>query len=530
MPDLLHSLYKRDIGHLRIVASLWGVDLTASEAEAAAAELSAALLDPELGREIIDSLPAEARSALAALAEADGKMPWAAFARHFGEIREAGPGRRDREQVYLNPVSASEALFYRALLARAFFDTSSGLQEFAYIPDDLLPVISGRDGMRSAHTEIMGRPALPKEHTHIVPASDRVLDDAVTLLAALRLGMAPPETSVPVDVVGGFLQAAGILAGSEPIAEKVKPFLEMSRPDALSLLMEAWQGSENFNELHQLPGLVCEGEWQNAPLATRHFLLGLLNAVPEGKWWSQPAFVHAVKEKYPDFQRPAGDYDSWFIKRESDGVYLRGFASWDEVDGALLRYLIAGPLYWLGMVELATPEEGEIVTAFKVNERRVTSDEKGKLTVSSNGRISVPRLVPRVARYLVSRFTAWEDSKGDEYRYRVTTTSLKKAAQQGLKVNQLLGLLAKNASAEIPPAFVKALKRWERNGPEARVETQTILRVIRPEVLDELRKSKAGRFLGESLGPTAVVVKPRAQSKVLAALAEMGLLAEEIEL
>ena len=50
---------------------------------------------------------------------------------------EAGPGRRDREQGYLNPVSAAETLFYRAFLGRAFFDTASGAQEFAYIPEDL---------------------------------------------------------------------------------------------------------------------------------------------------------------------------------------------------------------------------------------------------------------------------------------------------------------------------------------------------------------------------------------------------------
>jgi hypothetical protein len=180
------------------------------------------------------------------------------------------------------------------------------------------------------------------------------------------------------------------------------------------------------------------------------------------------------------------------------------------------------------MADLASPEESEIVTAFKMLERQVTSDEKGKLTVSSNGRITVTRLVPRVTRYLISRFTEWEDSKSDEYRYRVTAASLKKAGAQGLKVSQLLSLLAKNASAEIPPAFVRALKRWETKGTEARVEAQTVLRVSRPEVLNELRKSKAGRFLGESLGPVAVIIKPGAQSKVLAALAELGLLAEDL--
>jgi hypothetical protein len=331
---------------------------------------------------------------------------------------------------------------------------------------------------------------------------------------------------VPAGVVKELLQAAGIVSGDTSQPEQVKVFLEMSRLQALVLLTKAWQESETFNELHLLPGLVCEGEWTNQPLATRTFLVHLLEALPEGKWWSLPAFLRAIKDKYPDFQRPAGDYDSWFIKRLSDGTYLRGFERWDEVDGALLRYLITGPMFWLGVVELASPEDSQAVTAFRVNVNPIISAEKGKLTVASNGRISVPRLAPRVARYLIARFCEWDEPRPDEYHYRVTTASLKKAGEQGLKVGQLLSLLAKNATAGIPPAFVKALKRWEASGIEARVETQTILRVSRPEVLEELRKSKAGRFLGETLGPVTVIVKPGAQAKVLAALAELGLLAE----
>jgi hypothetical protein len=131
-----------------------------------------------------------------------------------------------------------------------------------------------------------------------------------------------------------------------------------------------------------------------------------------------------------------------------------------------------------------------------------------------------------VVRYQLARFCGWEPPKPDEYRYRLTTGSLEKAGKQGLKVGSLLSLLARNAASELPPAFVKALKRWQLNGTEARVQFQTILRVTRPEVLEELRKSKAGRFLDESLGPVTAIVKPGAQSKVLAALAELGLLAE----
>ncbi len=76
--------------------------------------------------------------------------------------------------------------------------------------------------------------------------------------------------------------------------------------------------------------------------------------------------------------------------------------------------------------------------------------------------------------------------------------------------------------------MVKALKRWEQHGTEARVESLLVLRVSRPEIMEEMRSSKAGKFLGELLSPTAVVVKSGAIEKVMAALTELGLLSEVI--
>ena len=580
MPDLIHSLQTRDIGHVRIVAGLWGIDLRAVELEEALKELEEKLLDPELVREVVEALPPDARAALEALAEAEGRLPWVVFARRFGEIREVGAGRRDREQVYLSPVSAAETLFYRAFLARAFFDTPTGLQEFAYIPDDLILLVSpakppeeigGKPpeeagkaeaeakaepvpeaapsakavsapavGEASLHIptavkvgeEPLGRPATPIERAEISLSTDHILDDACTLLAALRLGWAsvpqPQNLSVPEDILKEFLRAAKLTADGGPQLEPVRVFLATPRRQALSILVRAWTESDGFNELHQLPGLVSEGEWTNQPLAARKFLLDLLAAIPPGQWWSMNAFVRLVKEKFADFQRPAGDYDSWFIRRTSDGTFLRGFACWDEVDGALIRYLIAGPLFWLGMVDLAYPEKGMAPSAFRLSnqEYRISNTEAEKLHVTSQGRVDVPRLLPRAVRYQIARFCEWGEEKEDEYRYRITPATLTGAREQGLRVSQLLTLLRKYAAAPVPPPVVRAIQRWEEKGTEARLQTHTVLRVSSPEVLEELRKSRAGRFLDESLGPTAAVVKPGAGGRVMAALAELGLLAE----
>jgi hypothetical protein len=549
MPDLYTSLRKHDLGHVNIVAELWGLELTSNDTDAALKELCASLVDPDLLAEITESLPPEAQTALEALTTKNGRIPWAEFTRRFGDVREMGPGKRDREKPHLNPDSTAEILFYRALLARAFFNTANGAQEFAYIPDDLLRLINhGEHGEHREkekesseesvvlsspeetmmNLEQLGRPASPVEKACPIPANDFLLDDATTLLAALRLGIKTPETHIPVQVIEQLLKSTKIILKSGPKPEKVKVFLEAPREEALQTLAEAWLESETFNELHQIPGLVFEGEWKNQPLVTREFLLNLLDAIPEGKWWSLPAFIRDVKAKYPDFQRPAGDYDSWFIKRESDGEYLRGFTYWDQVDGALVRYFITGILFWLGQVELARPEDGAEPTAFRViSEKSKGRSEEGKIVARSNGQIAVPRFAPRAVRYQVARFCEWNEAKEDEYRYTITPPSLKKATEQGLKVEHLLALLAKYTASGIPPVLVKGLKRWEANGTEARVQTQVVLRVSKPEVLEELRKSKAARFLGEMLGPTTVVLKDGTQSKVLAALAELGLLAEE---
>jgi hypothetical protein len=533
MPDLFHSLLKQDIGHLRIIAELWGLELKSVNAEGALEELSAALLKPDLFAEVTGSLSPEADSAISALVNSGGRIPWPTFTRKYGDIREAGAGKRDREKLYLKPASAAEVLYYRGLLARAFFDTQKGPQEFAYIPDDLLSLLSRRDaeiaeknkGSKEAEAVPLGRAASPGEKGQELPGNDLILDDATTLLAALRLGKSDWQSDLRLLEL---LRAANLIKGSDPQPEPVKVFLEAPRPEALASLQNAWLGSHSFNELHLLPGIVCEGEWKNQPQETREFLLHLLDAIPEGKWWSLNAFVRDIKQKYADFQRPAGDYDSWFIKRLSDGQYLRGFACWDQVDGALIRFFITNILHWLGQVDLCTANGTAEPTSFRItsSESHLSGPENKKIHVASQGSISIPRLAPRVVRYQVSRFCDWDEPKEDVYRYRISTSSLKRAQEQGLKVEHLLGLLAKHSEAGIPPSLAKALKRWEVNGTEARVQTQVILKLSKPEVLEELRKSKAAKFLGEALSPTTVVVKSGAVQKVMEALTELGFLTE----
>jgi hypothetical protein len=142
MPNLEKILPQDDLGYLKIVASFWGLELESDSPPQAAEELAAALCDAELLEEIVSTLPEEAQTALGALIDSSGRIAWDSFTRRFGELRQVGPGKRDREKPHLRPISATEILWYRALLARAFFETERGPQEFAFIPDDVLEALA----------------------------------------------------------------------------------------------------------------------------------------------------------------------------------------------------------------------------------------------------------------------------------------------------------------------------------------------------------------------------------------------------
>jgi hypothetical protein len=521
-----------------MVAGAWGIELNSPDAYTALPVLVSAIQNRRLASEVIESLPTGARSALKALIENDGALPWSLFCRKFGEVRVMGAAKRDRERPDLNPESPAELLWYRALIGKAFFNLPPEPQEFVYIPEDLLEFLQA---LGVSGPQPFGRPASPVESAFAIPADDRLLDHACTLLASLRLnskldGLTTPGWGVPVPVLCGLLLSAGLLDGNNaPLPDNTRTFLEASRASALSQLCRAWLSSPSFDDLRMLPGLLFEGEWNSHPLETRQSLLEMLSTLPQDKWWNLASFVAAVHDRQPDFQRPAGDYDSWFIRKEGSQEYLRGFSTWDEVDGALIRFIITGPMHWLGMMDLAAHSPGEPPAVFRPSAWAASlyhgqppkglPIENSPVRVTAGGHLRLSNLTPRSARYLIARFCEWQDEQDKEYHYYLTPASLEQARQQGLRTSHLVGLLKKHSVSPLPPSLLQALERWEQYGVQAGIKKVSLLRVASPDILDALRKTRSARYLGEALNPTTLVVKPGGEEVVRSALAELGYLA-----
>ena len=88
--------------------------------------------------------------------------PGPAFVRKYGELRRMGAARRDRERPDLQTrLGGGSAVVPRTDWAR-FPEPAPGSepQEYAYIPDDLLPLLPA---LRADTPPPLGRPATPNE-------------------------------------------------------------------------------------------------------------------------------------------------------------------------------------------------------------------------------------------------------------------------------------------------------------------------------------------------------------------------------
>jgi hypothetical protein len=552
MHDLERTYLDYDFSLLHAIADQAGVSLSAPNPRAAAVELAAALKAPGALELLLDRvLDDPARAALAALLEHQGRHPAAAFIRRFGDVRPLGPNALDRERPWETPATAAEALYFNGLAGRAFMDSEQGPQEFFYIPSDLMPLLPAMTSPLTVHPAQAVAPADPAApETRI--ASSVLVDDAVTLLAAIQCspGRRPASAGLghhlrlPVfDFLSALLAELALITADDKLdPENVKPFLQSARPDQLRRLADAWRDSRAWNDLLHVPGLRPEpGSWTNDPVATRVFLLRLCADLPGGEWRSLDSFVAFVHDYHPDFQRPAGEYDSWYIRDASTGDYVRGFDNWERVEGALIRYLLTGPMHWLGLVD-TRPDSFRlslIFHAFARGEPWQIADKPARIICKHDGTLIVSRSVNRYDRFQAARIGDWRtrparaaandgaEAKDADYEYCLTGTALQNAMAQGITAKHITAFLRRTCE-HAPGHILDMVERWGRNGIEARASQIVILRLAHPDVLEQLMRSpKTRRWLGEAIGESAVEVKD--WEKLREAMAEIGIVGEFVE-
>lgn len=548
MRNLEQALHDHELIVLRVIGEWLGLDLTGTDKSAAVDQLVEALAHIDLVNEM-EYLEPEEAAALADLVRQGGRAPVAVFTRDHGEVRLMGPGRMEREEPWLDPGSPAESLWYRGFLYRGFDQTPEGMLEFYYIPQELLNRLMPPSPARREESISQAGPSLrsvesPDETR--APLTDAV-DDLTTLLAlAQRTGLQPDRlpnldgllVNPDRDRRSLLLTLATEMSLLRRADDLLRPtraaidWLQRSREEQLRALVDAWSRSV-WNELHHTPGLVIEGEgWQNDPLPAR---TALMDALPADDAWYRPADIIAlVRQQDPDFQRPDGNYETWYIRDAETRQYLSGFANWEWVEGRLLRFLIQGPLFWLGMVELSAVTDPERA-AYRLSPRALAwlgdepaaADEvRVPMVVQPEGILLVPYNASRYERFQAARIADPEPlTPGKPYRYRIVPSSLAEAQGQGISPERMLQFLESAGGRPVPASVRRGVTRWAEKGIEGRLQSVVVLRVGDPDILETLRTNPKTRdYIAEALGDLAVVVRKGEWENFRQSVAQLGLL------
>lgn len=558
MKTLRESLADYDTTLLRAIAERLGVELTTNHQPGMVEEIAVSLLETDALSEVLTWLSDEERQALDALVARDGRMRVHRFVQRFGEIRRLGPGRMARDAPWRNPVSAAEGLWYRGLIARSFAPEENTVIEFAFVPSDLLALLPPPRSTRKPFVV-----PLADEPDVVTLGGTEAIDDMCTLLSLVqnykvhmhgdRLQARDIETLETQFLEQGGERLTLLLHLAQTIGllnvdgrtlrvgrDKARDWLKDSRASQIWELQETWARDAAWDDLRHVSGIRCEETgWRNDPLVARETVLGLLSRCRTHTWLSIAGYVDAVREQYPDYARPDGDFDSWYIRDARTGEFLSGLEHWDRIEGALLVFLLSGPMHWLGMISLGYPEGRKAPTAFRLtpwgtaflglSEVPIEELPVQPARVLPEGGVRLAREALLHDRFQLARFADWQSS-GPEYSYVITPASLVRALGSDIQIEMVERFLQRITDDSVPAAAIAHIRSWGGRYGKVRMRRVALLETHTPQLMRELRAHERVRsYLRQALSPTIAVVRESDWDVLIQELHRAGYLPETSE-
>ena len=560
MKNLLATLHDCDPGMLPALAEVWGVESKSLSNDELIRRLQGAMLDSEKIEAAWDKLDEPARAALQLLvSSAGGRMKVGQFERFYGEIRKLGRAQIARDKPHRKGQSLAETLYYRGFIGEGYDKVGDNLLGFVYVPTDLIEVLPlhktsyvNLAASRVPDEEELPRIGLIDDVDDINPADTSVVDDMTTLLAWLQMneadvegeqfaktavGLIKPYLLRPAERRLTFMLGIGISANlvdvqdgkALPRRNEARKWLKATRAEQIRSLAKAWRESQHYRDMWHIPGLYPEDSgWTYDAAAARKAAVELFgDLLPEQGWVSINDLIEIIKEFEPDFQRLDGDYDRWYIRNDA-GEYLSGFESWDAVEGSLIEFYIAGPMHWLGLVDVG--EDVLRLTAYgraflQLGEWPRQAEPHTRIDVRNDGQLLVSRRVDRFERFQLARFAHCKVA-GDPFVYAIDAASIQRAATQGITTQHIQGFISRQLDGKpLPLPIVKLLRNWQ-DGAKTSVtfESLIVLRSTSEETLEKIFAIPAlRRYLGARLGPMACVVREDQWQALRAKLGEQAI-------
>ena len=541
---LRQLLYRSESRFLSIISGFWFRLNTTPNYEDLIRMLCDRMLDPAMMQKMLDSEEGQQfRPAISYLLQKGGQESTEQFEELFGPVRIAGIDKITREKYWQNPVSISEKLWYRGLIFRENRFINNEPKDCYILPEDIKTLLGSLLPESADYTKpvphITVRPAIPSE-TISAASLQTNLPDMISLAAALKRDNRPlefPGMDVSPEYIH-FLDDLLIEGNLKVDAEQentevLRDFLTENRVSARIQLAQIWRKSETYDELSGCDAVAVVSPPEYTKSIPRETILQYLCVLPPDTWWSVNGFVSAVKKDSPNFLRKSynGDRGQLYDK---DGNDLSGIGSWYQLEGEYIRFLLFGPLQWLGIVQAAYENKGQKEpTAFRLNKealfliqesaedhlsetiRSKPNLEQAAPVISADGAITCSNQVPRYFRYMTTRFCEIEKVRTDSVVFRITPGSLSNAESNGLDRGTFLKLLQRFTKNKVPPTLENMLAPKENPPLPATIYSATILTIPNNAVLTELLEtSRLEKWVLQQINASSLLIDPKGISEI----------------
>jgi hypothetical protein len=479
------------------------------------------LLDSSYLREQLDGLSDDEQAALLAARASGGEQRGFLLERDY-------PG-------------AAEALVERGLLFRLFAAAGPRRGELFTAPDELLALLPEPPALEAPPP---GEPA---------PTERRASDPAFSLFciaSALRRRAASLEDDVRKwsEEPGGWewdarwiflrhlAQAAGLLVHQADGALAPGPTLGRLLDDPAALADRLWRAylrDRGWSEL--LRAGFEDGDELADTVQLRRAVVEVVHELPEGTWIGFEALCDWVRRTRPAVLRE---------QLNARGLVLLEGLDWPSFEQRVLRYVVLGPLYWLGIVGLSA--DGRQLTRRAATRLMAGAARSIGSAAPAAGRGAAESAAPSLGR-AASEACVWEGvaelvaparaelgtlleaerylilhARGRPSRYHLVQSHVAVALGTGGSIADCRRLLLKLTRSALPETIDQRLAAWEHRFGAVGIRPAVVLEARSEAELEAtLADERVRPFIRARLGTTTVEV-PAAQALELAAALRDG--------
>jgi hypothetical protein len=488
------------------------------------------------------------KDALRALITADGALPVHTFQQRFGPVRPYRPWRKDEQaddaQPWLAPISVTETLWYRGLIFLDPPKPTPGYVQHYVIPADLIPPLTtllqqpaaatptttvsppGHHGPLAHHLAIwLATVYAPHQGQAVKPVHGRWLPPSVVALLCQRLGLdqtpgfqpVRSERHLPYLAFLHYLALAADLVTVTPAGFQLTPtawaWLNAPISTRQQQLVEGWHNAA----VALAPPFHFR--WEPLSLPARTLALAHLPTVDTApiplielcnRWRLLDAAAALPPPRPADWRDEASTYDP-------------------------LHALITGPLHWLGLVTLGSPESAvqspksyspdnlTVAAGLRTVAAGLRTQGSGLRTTDYGlsyctmpkqpiNTIRAPLNVQPVHLVRLAHFCEWliaPPPTPSPHTFTLSPERIAGLAAQGVPPEHSLEQLT--AALGRPPSrrTSQRIYQWAAAGQQLQLRTLFVLEADTPERLAQLRRHKLVRNrLGETIAPNRIALRP----------------------